>query len=133
MVNLNLEELAPEREELEELIVELGEEGRPPSEIGLVLRDQYGVPDVKEALGQKLSAFLEQRGLSEEVPEDLADLVSRAENIRSHLDENPGDLSAKRGLSTLEARVRSLADYYKENGDLPADWVYSPGEKAGEG
>ena len=35
-------------EEIEDLIVKLHKEGNSSSEIGIILRDQYGVPSVKE-------------------------------------------------------------------------------------
>jgi len=122
-----------EQEEVEEVIVELSEKGKSPSEIGLVLRDQYGIPDVKDILGKKLTKFLEEEDLTGDEPEDLNNLIEKAENARNHLAENPNDVSAKRGLSRLEARIRSLGNYYVEKGELPQDWRYQPGEKAEEG
>ncbi|MBC7119337.1 MAG: 30S ribosomal protein S15, partial [Methanobacteriaceae archaeon] len=33
-------------EEIEELIIKLYKEGNPPSKIGIILRDQHGIPNV---------------------------------------------------------------------------------------
>lgn len=129
---MSLEVPALGEEELKEIIIELREEGNSPSEIGLILRDEYGVPDVKEVLGEKLTSFLESEGLTDDVPEDLGNLLEKAENARRHLDENPGDVSAKRGLARLEARIRKLGSYYADAGDLPEDWRYRPGREPGK-
>ena len=45
--------------EIESRVIELGKEGRSTSEIGMILRDQYAVPDVKLATGKKITKILE--------------------------------------------------------------------------
>ncbi|MFB6265860.1 MAG: 30S ribosomal protein S15, partial [Candidatus Nanohaloarchaea archaeon] len=95
------------------------EEGKEPSEIGRVLRDQYGVPDVQDITGSTVTEMVEQ-----EFPEDLRNLMRKAVRIDDHLDENPEDSSAKRELSLVESRIRRLVDYYQ--GDrIPEDWTYN--------
>jgi small subunit ribosomal protein S15 len=49
----------------------------------------------------------------------------RAINLNTHLKANPKDVSNKRGLANIEAKIRRLERYYKENGVLPATWKYS--------
>jgi len=112
-------------EEIEELIVKLAEEGKEPAMIGLILRDSYGVPDVKAALGKKLTKVLEEHNLLPPVPEDLNNLLNRRNNIKKHLEENPRDLHNKRRLHLIEAKIRRLVKYYKRNGRLPEDWSYA--------
>ena len=41
-------------EEIEELILKLNKEGNSASKIGVILRDQYGIPDVKVVTGMKI-------------------------------------------------------------------------------
>lgn len=117
------------REEVELLVEELAKKGYPPSMIGLILRDQYGVPLVRQVTGKKLVQILEEKGLAPKIPEDLFNLIRRAANVRRHLFEHPKDKKAKRGLEEIESKIRRLANYYKENGILPAEWKYEP-EKA---
>ena len=112
-------------EEIEELIVKLAEEGKEPAMIGLILRDSYGVPDVKAALGKKLTKVLEEHNLLPPVPEDLNNLLNRRNNIKKHLEENPRDLHNKRRLHLIEAKIRRLVKYYKRKGRLPEDWSYA--------
>lgn len=117
------------REEVELLVEELAKKGYPPSMIGLILRDQYGIPLVKQITGKKVVQILEEKNLAPKIPEDLFNLIRRAANVRRHLFEHPKDKKAKRGLEEIESKIRRVAAYYKENGVLPPEWRYEP-EKA---
>ena len=117
------------REEVEVIIEDLAKKNYPPSMIGLVLRDQFGIPLVKQVTGKKLGQILEEKGLAPQIPEDLFNLIKRAVNVRRHLMEHPKDKSAKRGLEEIESKIRRLARYYIREGKLPPDWKYDP-EKA---
>ncbi len=75
-------------EEIEEIILKLRKEGKSSSVIGVILRDQYGIPDVKSVTGMKITHILEKHGQTEEYPEDLMNLIRKAVNIREHLKEN---------------------------------------------
>ncbi|PSG97197.1 30S ribosomal protein S15 [Thermoplasmatales archaeon SW_10_69_26] len=111
--------------EVEELVVDLADEGKQSSEIGTILRDQYAVPDVKAATGKKITAIMEENDVDPPVPEDLRNLLARAVNLREHLKENPNDLHNRRGLQQIESKIRKLAKYYKEEGELDREWAYS--------
>ncbi len=116
-------------EEIETIVLELYKMGYPPSMIGIILRDQYGIPSVRNVLGMKLLKVLEKNGVKIEIPEDLFNLMRRAVNLRRHLEEHPKDLHSKRGLMEIESKIRRLEKYYKRIGRLPASWKYDP-EKA---
>ncbi|RLG77469.1 MAG: 30S ribosomal protein S15 [Thermoprotei archaeon] len=113
-------------EEIEALVVELAKMGYTPSMIGIILRDQYGIPLVKSVLGVKLCKVLEKYNLAPPVPEDLLRLMMRAVNLRRHLEEHPKDYASKRGLIEIESKIRRLVKYYKRVGKLPPDWEYDP-------
>ncbi len=113
-------------EEIEGLIIELARKGYPPSMIGIILRDQYGIPLVKPILGKKLTKVLEEHGLAPPLPEDLLNLIKKAVNLRRHLEEHPKDYHAKKGLIDLESKIHRLIKYYKRVGKLPPDWKYDP-------
>lgn len=117
-------------EEIVELIVKLHREGQSTSQIGIILRDQYGIPSTKTVLGAKITEILKDNGTEFEYPEDLLNLIKRAVNIREHLEENPKDLHSKRGLTIIESRIRKLASYYVSEGALPEGWRYNPKEAA---
>ncbi|KAA0003107.1 MAG: 30S ribosomal protein S15 [Thermoplasmata archaeon] len=112
-------------EEIEEKILKLAEEGKPPAMIGLILRDVYGVPDVKAALGKKLTKVLAEHGLAPEIPEDLANLIDKRNNLIKHLNRHSKDLHNKRRLQLIEAKIKRLVKYYKREGKLPEKWSYT--------
>ncbi len=112
--------------EVKKLITKLAKEGLTPSQIGVHLRDTYGVPDVKLVAKLSVTQILEENDLRSELPEDLMALIKKNAHIRAHLDENKKDLSAKRGLQLTESKTRRLVKYYHKTKRLPADWKYDP-------
>ena len=80
------------------------------------------VPNVKLATGKTITQIMEEKGVAGSLPEDLANLMRRAIDLNVHLRDNRGDVSNKRGLNMIEAKIRRLERYYKRNGVLPADW-----------
>ncbi len=125
MLAKNPEWVPLEKDDVEEEVVKLGAQGRSSAEIGLVLRDQYAVPNVRLATGKTVTQILRAKGTKFEMPEDLGNLMRRAVTLQSHLKANPRDLSNRRGLQLLESRIRRLARYYQEEGVLPAAWDYA--------
>jgi small subunit ribosomal protein S15 len=111
--------------EIEARILELSKAGKSTSEIGMVLRDQYAVPNVKTATGKSISAILASNKMKPEIPEDLRDLIRTALSVKKHMDANRKDLKNKRNLQLAESKIRRLTKYYKGTGDLPKDWKYS--------
>lgn len=111
--------------EIEDLIVKMAKDGITSAKIGLNLRDQYGVPNVKLATGKTVTDIMKEKGVMSALPEDLSNLMRRAIALNVHLKNNRGDISNKRGLQLIEAKIRRLERYYKKNGVLPADWKYS--------
>ncbi len=111
--------------EIEDLVAKLAKDGMTSAKIGLVLRDQYGVPNVKLATGKNVTLIMEEKGVASNLPEDLSNLMRRAIDLNVHLKENRGDISNRRGLNMIEAKIRRLERYYKRIGTLPADWKYS--------
>ena len=114
-----------EKAEVEDTIFRLHQEGLSAAAIGVRLRDGFGVPSVRLATGRSLLEILRSKGAKFAVPEDLAGLIKRAASLQTHLKEHGSDLSNKRGLQLIEAKIRRLSRYYKEHGVLPADWDYS--------
>lgn len=112
--------------EVEMLVVKYAKEGMSPSQIGIQLRDQYGIPDVKTVTGSKITEILEEKELLNDIPEDLLALIKKRVRITNHLEENGKDMTAKRGLELTESKIRRLTKYYKKTGRLPKDWSYDP-------
>jgi len=117
-------------EEVEELILKLAKEGHQPSMIGLILRDQYGVPLIKAITGKTITQILKEKEQALKVPEDLFHLIKRAINLHRHLETSNKDLHSQYGLRLIESKVRRLVKYYRVKGVLPLDWKYSPEQAA---
>lgn len=114
------------KEDVESLIIELAKEKIPSAQIGIILRDQYGILDVKAITGKSISKILKENKIYPEIPEDLLFLLKKAVRLREHLEKHKSDKTSKRGLEILESKIRNLAKYYVKKGILPKGWSYSP-------
>jgi small subunit ribosomal protein S15 len=112
--------------EIEARIIELAKNEKSTSEIGMILRDQYAVPDVKIATGKKITQILEKNDIKSEIPEDLRNLIRTALKLKKHLDINKKDLKNKRNLQLTESKIRRLTNYYHAENRLPKGWKYTP-------
>lgn len=116
--------------EIEDLVLKFyREEGMRPTQIGLLLRDTYGIPNVKVICGKSIVKIIEASGEKIEYPDDLMSLIRKALKMRKHIDTNHQDQHNKKKLHDVESKIRRLVAYYTGCGKLPADWVYDP-EKA---
>eukprot|EP00448_Togula_jolla_P040910 CAMPEP_0170621994 /NCGR_PEP_ID=MMETSP0224-20130122/28893_1 /TAXON_ID=285029 /ORGANISM="Togula jolla, Strain CCCM 725" /LENGTH=117 /DNA_ID=CAMNT_0010948281 /DNA_START=70 /DNA_END=420 /DNA_ORIENTATION=+ len=82
-------------EDVVDHICKLARKGLTPSQIGVTLRDSFGVPMVKTVTGNKILRILKGNGLAPELPEDLYCLIKKAVAIRKHLDRNRKDKDSK--------------------------------------
>ncbi len=112
--------------EVELLVSKYAKEGLSPSQIGMMLRDTYGIVDVKLVTGQTVTEILKQKNLAPRIPEDLKSLIKKEVAIMKHLEENRKDMTAKRGLQLTQSKIKRLVKYYKKNKVLPLDWSYDP-------
>ena len=113
-----------DKKEIEELIVQLSDEGHTNASIGTVLRDKHGVPDVRLVTGERISQTLNRLGKSAGLPEDLMSLMRRALRLIDHLSQNSKDIHNRRQLELCESKIRRLSRYYKENNQIDSDWTY---------
>ena len=112
--------------EVELLIVKLAKEGNTASQIGIQLRDGYGIPDVKIITKKTITKILAEKKLLKELPEDLMALIRKNVLVRKHLENNHKDMVGKRGLQLADSKIKRLVDYYKKSGRIAADWKYDP-------
>jgi small subunit ribosomal protein S15 len=82
---------------IEKKITELAKTGKAPAQIGLALRDQEGVPDVKAATGKKISQILEDNNIEYKKQIDLTN--ENIEKIKTHIEKNKHDYPAQRALT----------------------------------
>lgn len=112
-----------EKDEIEALITKLAKEGNSSAMIGQLLRDQYGVPDVRK-FGLRVSKSA-QAAVPREIPEDMLNLLKQAVKVHKHLAEKRKDFKSKHAVDRIESKIRRLAKFYKREKKLPKDWSYS--------
>ena len=113
------------KDEIVSLIVKMAKDGLGPSEIGIKLRDEYGIPLVKPIVGKSMTEILEENSVSGEMPEELDILVRKALGLQKHLRTHKSDRNNVRSLELLEAKIHRLSKYYKREGELPQNWKYA--------
>jgi small subunit ribosomal protein S15 len=112
--------------EVERLVVKLRKDGMQATEIGRVLRDQYGLPSVKDVTGKTIMKILEENSLLSQIPEDLLNMLKNAVSLGDHMKKNKKDYTSKHGLELLESKIRRLVKYYVRSKRLPKGFVYEP-------
>lgn len=113
------------KEEIENTVQQLAPQGKSSSEIGMILRDRYGVPDVTLATGKKIVTIMKEKNVSPKIPEDIHNLIVKVLELKKHLNRNPKDTHNRRALNNMVSKIRRLEKYYHREGVLPEDWKYS--------
>ena len=106
------------------LIAKLAKEGKTPSQIGLMLRDSYGIPSIYGLCGKRINDILREKKLAGEMPEDMTALFKKYASIRKHVETNKHDTTADRGMQLTESKINRLAKYYKRTGRIPETWKF---------
>ena len=96
--------------DLKRVIAELAKKYEQPAQIGLVLRDQYGVPSTK-VFGKKLAEYLEEVGVKAKGVE-YRNAQKKVEMIKKHLEKNVTDRRTKHKLQKAQSRVNVLKRYF---------------------
>ncbi len=114
---------APYKEkEVEKLVVKYAKGGKSKSEIGMMLRDSYGIHNVKALTGKSVGAIVAENNAGKKLPDDIIALIKKLITIQTHLGKNKHDETAHRGLILTNSKIMRLVYYYKRSKILPADW-----------
>jgi small subunit ribosomal protein S15 len=111
-------------DEIEKLVEKVGRTGANSSKVGMILRDSYGIPSVRDFTNKKLNQILSTTQ-KQELPEDLFNLIKKAVNARKHLDKNKKDVSSDHGFRLIESKIKRLVKYYKSKKVLDSTWKYN--------
>jgi ribosomal protein S15P/S13E len=95
-------------EDLKKVILELADK-YPPAQIGIILRDQYGVPSTK-VYGKKLNAYLKELGI--ETNPDLENAEKKLDRIKEHMKNNVTDKRSKHKMQKAQTRYNILKKYF---------------------
>jgi small subunit ribosomal protein S15 len=113
-------------EQIVKLVVDYAKQGMHQAQIGQKLKTEHSVPYIKQVFGKRLTNILNENGFKQEIPQDMMDLLTKAINLRRHIERNHNDVHNKTSLHRVEAKIWRLSNYYKDNGRLPSDWKYDP-------
>merc|ERR1712146_192473 len=105
-------------------MVKMAKRGSSPSQIGVVLRDSFGIPQIKGVTGSKILRILKVNGAAPTIPEDLYHLIKKAVNVRKHIEKFRADRDGKFRLILIESRIHRLARYYRIAKARPPTWRY---------
>lgn len=96
--------------EVKEIILKIIEKNPEitSEKIGLVLRDNYGIPKTK-IYGFRISQVLKES--NKYVSPDEKNLTKKAEKLEKHLAKNHGDKKTRRSFITTRAKLKGLTDY----------------------
>ena len=97
-------------EEVKEIILKIIEKSPEltAEKIGLILRDNYGIPSTR-IYGFKISQVLKEA--NKYISPDLKNLKNKAEKLEQHLIKNKGDKKTGRSLIITKARLKLTQDY----------------------
>jgi len=102
--------LKTSEEELKKIIAELAEKYQP-AQIGLILRDQYGIPTTR-IFGKKLAFYLKEIGKYNEKIE-LENITKKLERMDEHLKNNKQDKRTKHKIQKAKSRVEIKKKYFR--------------------
>ncbi|MCL4373808.1 MAG: 30S ribosomal protein S15 [Candidatus Marsarchaeota archaeon] len=114
------------KEKIEDIIINYAKQGMSPALIGEKLKKEHNVPYIKHAMGKRLGKILEEKGMAQQLPPDMLDLMRKAVNMRAHLAANKGDTYNKIRLHNVESKIWRLTRYYIRKNRLPQGWRYNP-------
>ena len=91
--------------EIEKKVVELGKQNMPPEKIGLILRDQHGIPKTK-FFGKKISQILKENNIYKN--SELENFEKRIDKLKKHFKIHKHDYITQRRIVQYSSRVRKL-------------------------
>lgn len=104
-------------DEVKAIIIKLAEKGLTSEKIGLILRDQYGIPKTK-TYGFKISKILKEKNIYQDATSKNLDI--KLKNIIRHAEKNRQDKKAGRSLIITQAKLKKIKDYNKKKGNVEA-------------
>jgi len=104
--------LKTSQEETEAFILEMANKGISAEKIGLILRDQYGIPTAK-LYGKKISKIIEEK-LKNKPTTNLNNINKRIEKIANHVSKNPKDKRAKLYSAIFKEKANRLIKHSKK-------------------
>jgi len=114
------------KKEIYDQIEDLTNKGKTTAEIGLILKQKYGVRNVLETTGKKIGKVQAELGLKKDkLPDELLYLIKKSVKLIKHREENKKDTSAKRGYQKTVSKINRLRKYNIKRKKIDRAWRYS--------
>ncbi len=82
--------------EMEKLVVELYKQGNAPSKIGIILRDQHGIPRAK-LLGKRITHILKEANIQDNSEQER--IKKKIKRLEEHGVKHKHDYTAKKSIT----------------------------------
>lgn len=114
------------KKEIYDQIEDLTKKGKTTAEIGLVLKQKYGVKSVLQVTGKKIGKIQTELELKKDkLPDELLYLIKKSVKLIKHREENKKDTSAKRGYQKTVSKINRLRKYNIKKKRIDGAWRYS--------
>ncbi|HOZ35810.1 MAG TPA: 30S ribosomal protein S15 [archaeon] len=114
------------KKEIYEQIEDLTKKGKTTAEIGLILKQKYGVKSVLQATGKKIGKVQAELDLKKDkLPDELLYLIKKSVKLIKHKENNKKDTSAKRGYQKTVSKINRLRKYNIKKKRIDGAWRYS--------
>ena len=97
--------------DVEKLIIEIGKQKVPSEKIGLMLRDQHGIPKVK-LFGLKINKVLAKHNLA--VNSEKKHIETKIKRLKKHSEKNKHDYTAMRKAVMYASQVKKMENLAAE-------------------
>lgn len=82
--------------EMEKLVVELYKQGNTPAKIGIILRDQHGIPRAK-LIGKKITQILNEANIQDNSEQER--IQKKIKGLEAHSTKHKHDYTAKKSIT----------------------------------
>ncbi len=115
-----------DKKEIYDLIEELTKKGKTTTEIGLILKEKYGVKSVLEATGKKIGKLQKELNLKgDKLPDEMLYLIKKTVKLIKHNENNKKDMSGKLGYQKSVSKIKRLRKHYVKTKKIDSNWRYS--------
>jgi len=101
-------------EEVKEIILKLADKGLTAEKIGLIMRDQYGIPKVS-LYGLKVGKVLKEK--DKFTKPSLVNLQKKVIKLEEHYAKNKQDKKTERAMMITKSKLKKFQDYLKKKSE----------------
>jgi small subunit ribosomal protein S15 len=96
------------KEEVRSIVLKLSNKKISPEKIGLILRDRYGIPNIR-LYNLKIKKVMEDKFLEP----SITNLEKKLDKIAKHFEKNMQDKTAGRSLVITKSKLKKEIEYQK--------------------